>query len=112
MARQALLVGEALGGDDSIEQTLGRFGFSQLTRVANVKAALELLGQQHVDLVFVPIDALDESLLTRLDRAMRREKHTAVIGTAPVADPEFMLRAMRAGIQEFLVRPLEPAELS
>lgn len=112
MARQALIVGEAAGGDDNVEQTLDRFGFSRVTRVANVIAAMEFLGHQHVDLVLVPVEELDEAHLGRLDRAIRRERHTAVIGTAPRADPEFMLRAMRAGIQEFLVRPLVPAELS
>src|SRR5690606_19749066 len=73
---------------------------------------LDSLGQRHLDLVFIPIDALDEALLARLDRAARRERHTAIIGTAPRADPELMLKAMRAGIQEFLVRPLNPGDLS
>lgn len=112
MARAALAVGGAIGGDENIDTSLGRFGFDKLERVDDVAAALDSLGQRHLDLVFIPIDALDEALLARLDRAARRERHTTIIGTAPRADPELMLRAMRAGIQEFLVRPLNPAELS
>ena len=73
MARQALIVGEAAGGDDNVEQTLDRFGFSRVTRVANVIAAMEFLGHQHVDLVLVPVEELDEAHLGRLDRAIRRE---------------------------------------
>lgn len=112
MARVALAVGAAIGSDENIDATLGRFGFDKLERVGEVTAALDSLGQRHLDLVFIPIDALDETLLARLDRAARRERHTAIIGTAPRADPELMLKAMRAGIQEFLVRPLNPGELS
>ncbi|GMV11321.1 MAG: hypothetical protein AMXMBFR55_30550 [Gemmatimonadota bacterium] len=112
MARVALAVGAAVGSDENLDATLARFGFDKLDRVGDVSAALDALGQRHLDLVFIPIDELDESLLARLDRAARRERHTAIIGTAPRAEPELMLKAMRAGIQEFLVRPLNLAELS
>ena len=95
-----------------MEQTLTRFGFSRITRVDRLPAVLDMLGGQHVDLVILPVDALDESLLARLDRSIRMERHTAVLGTAPATEPELMLRAMRAGIQEFLVRPLQPTELA
>jgi pilus assembly protein CpaE len=112
MSRHAVLVGEAAGSDESVVQTLARFSFSRVTRVEHVTGVLDMLGAQHIDLVIVPLDALDEPLLARLDRAIRMEKHTAVMGTAPATEPELMLRAMRAGIQEFLVRPLQPTELA
>ena len=112
MARVALAVGVAVGSDENIDAALARFGYEKLERVDDVAVALDTLGQQHVDLVFVPMEELNESLLARLDRAARRERHTAIIGTAPGADPELMLRAMRAGIQEFLVRPLVAGDLS
>lgn len=112
MARAALAVGAAVGSDESIDATLGRFGFDALERMDDLSSALDSLGQRHLDLVFVAIDELDEALLARLDRAARRERHTTIIGTAPRAEPELMLKAMRAGIQEFLVRPLNAADLS
>jgi pilus assembly protein CpaE len=43
---------------------------------------------------------------------MRTERHTVVIGTAPKLDPELILRAMRAGIQEFVVCPPDASELA
>lgn len=112
MARTALAVGGAVGAEEHVEATLTRFGYGKLEHAASVAGALETLGQQHVDLVFLPIDALDEPLLAQVDRIARRERHTAIIGTAPTTDPELMLRAMRAGIQEFLVRPLSANDLA
>lgn len=112
MAREALIVAAAVGTDDGVEQILARYGFAKSSTAASLNDAIELLGQRHFDLVLVPIDALDDAALGRIDRAIRRERFTAVIGTAPEAHPDLMLRAMRAGIQEFLVRPLVPAELT
>ncbi|MEO7966371.1 MAG: AAA family ATPase [Gemmatimonadaceae bacterium] len=112
MARVALAVGDAVGSDEDINAALGRFGYDKLERVSDVAVALERLGAQHVELVFVALDVLDESTMARLDRATRLERHTSIIGTATTPDPDLMLRAMRSGIQEFLVRPLANADLS
>jgi len=111
MSRQALLVGVAAGTDSGLEQTLQRYGYSRMVRIETVGEALELIGQQHVDLLFVPIDEVDELQLAAIDRASRRERHMGVVAIGPRAEPELMLRAMRAGIQEFLVRPLVLSDL-
>jgi pilus assembly protein CpaE len=112
MARQALVIGDAVESDDQIEATLARYGIEGIRRARNVGEALELLAKTHVEVVFAPMDALTEPLLVQLDRALRRDRPTEVIGTAPSQDPELMLRAMRAGIQEFLVRPIVAADLA
>ncbi len=112
MSRTALVIGEAMEREASVVATLARFGVDEIIPVPELQAALDTLSQRHVDVVFVAVDALSEPLLAQIDRAIRRERHTDVIGTAPKADPELMLRAMRAGIQEFLVRPVNPADLS
>jgi pilus assembly protein CpaE len=112
MARTALVIGDAIERDANVTSTLARFGVEEIVPVAEVSAALDLLSQRHVDVVFVAVEGLTEPLLAQLDRTIRREQHTDVIGTAPKADPEIMLRAMRAGIQEFLVRPVNPVELA
>lgn len=111
MSRQALIVGDATGGGSGLEQTLQRFGYSRLASVADIDAALEFIGHQHVDLLLVPIDAVDELQLAAVDRTCRRERNMGVIATSPASDPDLMLRAMRGGIQEFLVRPLVTTDL-
>jgi pilus assembly protein CpaE len=59
----------------------------------------------------VPIEDVDEVQLAAIDRLNRRERQMGVIATGESTDPNLMLRAMRAGIQEFLVRPLVAADL-
>jgi pilus assembly protein CpaE len=112
MARQALLVGRAAGPEEPAMEVLARFGFTKFHRVDDVDAAIEHLRQKHVDLVIVPLDGIADLQLATFEREIRRERYTAVIGTAPKAEPDVMLRAMRAGIQEFLVAPPEPKDLS
>jgi pilus assembly protein CpaE len=112
MARQALLVGRAAGSEELAMEVLARFGFTKFHRVDDVDAAIEHLRHKHVDLAIVPLDSIADLQLATLEREIRRERYTAVIGTAPKADPEVMLRAMRAGIQEFLIAPPDPKDLS
>lgn len=106
-----LIIGQALDTDAGVSTTLQRFGVDEIVRVPDLEAGLALLSSRHLDFVFVEADALEEAELAQLDRAGRRERNTEIVGTAPTADPQTMLRAMRAGIQEFLVRPVAPADL-
>src|SRR5689334_20678552 len=112
MARQALLVARAAGPEEPAMEVLARFGFTKFHRVDDVDAAIEHLRQTHVDLVILPLDGVADLQLATLEREIRRERYTAVIGTAPKQEPEVMLRAMRAGIQEFLVSPPDPKDLA
>jgi pilus assembly protein CpaE len=112
MARQALIVGKSAGSEEQASEVLTRFGFTQIHRVEDVGAAIEQLRQTHVDLVVVPLDGIADLQLAAFEREIRRERFTAVIGTAPRQEPELMLRAMRAGIQEFVVSPPDPKEFA
>ena len=112
MAREALLVGKAAGPDDQAGEVLARFGFTKIHHSETVAEAIDQLRQKHVDLVIIPLDGVADLQLATLEREIRRERYTAVIGTAPKQDPEMMLRAMRAGIQEFLVSPPDPKDLA
>ena len=112
MARQALLVARAAGPEEIATEVLARFGFTKFHKVESVDAAIEHLRQKHVDLAIIPLDGVADLQLATLEREFRRERFTAVIGTAPKAEPDIMLRAMRAGINEFLVSPPDPKDLS
>lgn len=111
MSRLALLVGAAVEPEAALEQTLQRYGYTRVVRVPTVEVALERIGHEHVDLLFVPIDGVDDAGLLAIDRTGRRERHMGVVATGPRPDPDMMLRAMRAGIQEFLVRPVSLTDL-
>lgn len=112
MAREALLVANAAGSEESVGEVLTRFGFTKIHHADDVAQAIDQLRQKHVDLVVLPLDGVADLQLAALEREVRREKYTAVIGTAPKSEPEIMLRAMRAGIQEFLVRPADPKDFA
>jgi pilus assembly protein CpaE len=112
MAREALLVGRAAGPEEQANEVLARFGFSRIVHMESVAQAIDQLRQKHVDLVILPLDGVADLQLATLEREIRRERYTAVIGTAPKQEPDVMLRAMRAGIQEFLVSPPDPKDLA
>jgi pilus assembly protein CpaE len=112
MSRQALVVSDAGGSDQTLEQTLQRYGYTRIVQAGTMADALRILEEQHIDLLLVPVDAVDEMELAALDRLNRRDRHMGIIATGTRAEPELMLRAMRAGIQEFLVRPLAVTDLT
>ena len=111
MSRLALLVSESGEADETLEPLLQRHGYTRVIHSTTMAHALATVEQQPVDLLVAPIEIVDESQLAVLDRLNRRERHVAIIATGETTDPALMLRAMRAGIQEFLVRPIAAAEL-
>jgi pilus assembly protein CpaE len=112
MNRSVLLVGEAQGEDQALEQLLQRHGFSRVEYNASIAQALISLEQQPVDVLVVAIEEVDEAQLAVIDRMNRRERGPGIIATGESTDPALIMRAMRAGIQEFLVRPIDARELT
>jgi pilus assembly protein CpaE len=112
MPRNALIVADAAGPEPVAAGVLKRFGFAPPSQASTVEGALSLLRRDHFDLVVVPLHELAPVHLAELDRLVRRERFSFVIGTAPRSDPELIVRGLRAGIHEFLVSPPDPSELS
>src|SRR5687768_8769526 len=110
MNRSALVVGD--GKDPTLEQLLQRHGFSRVQYNPSIAQALVSLEQQPVDVIIVAIEGVEEAQLAVIDRMNRRERGPGIIATGDTTDPALIMRAMRAGIQEFLVRPVDPGELS
>jgi len=109
--RKGLVVGEALGNSDSAAEVLQRFGFAKMDEAPSLNAATARLRNDHFDLVIVAIDKLSPVEMSLLEREIRRE-NSMLIGTAPKADPDLILRGMRSGVQEFLVAPPDPNDLA
>ncbi len=112
MRRQALVVVGSVEPEQSATDVLARFGFVQTQVAASIEDALDLLRDKHFDLLIVPLQSAGAPLLAALDREIRRLQTTFVIGTAPRADPDLILRAMRSGIHEFLPLPLNDQDLA
>ena len=112
MARSALIVDGAAGSDEIVTPVLARFGFAAATQQPSLDAALRTLQADHFDLVVVPLQEMDSLQLAALEQHIRGGRAPFVIGTAPAADSELILRAMRAGIPEFLVWPPSAPDLT
>ena len=112
MPRRALIVSGSAGTQDVAAGVLQRYGFEPATSAPSLAEATVRLRSEHFDLLVVPLQGAAAVELGSLEREVRKHSATFVIGTAPQADPELILRAMRSGIHEFLVFPPEPKELS
>lgn len=109
--RKALIIGDAFGGSETAPEVLQRFGFAKLDEAPSLNGATARLRNDHFDLVIVAIDKLSPVEMSLLEREIRRES-SMLIGTAPKADPDLILRGMRSGVQEFLVSPPDSNDLA
>ncbi len=110
--RRVLIVGGAAGSADTAKSVLARFGFGEPGASVDVSTALAELQHQTYDLLVLPLQDVDALQLAAIERALRAGRLSFAIGTAPRAEPDLILRAMRSGIQEFLVYPPDPKDLA
>ena len=87
MSRQVLVVGPALEPDVPMEQTFRRLGYSRITRVGSAAEALEFSARDNVDLLFLPIDLVDDAGLAAVERVSRKDRHMGVVATGPRVRP-------------------------
>jgi pilus assembly protein CpaE len=97
--------------DPTLELVLQRHGYTRAVH-GSMTQALLAIEQAPVDLLVLPIEDVEESQLAAVDRLNRRERQMGIIATGYSADPALIMRAMRAGIQDFLVRPIVDSELT
>lgn len=112
MQRRALIAANAAGAPEAVTGVLARFGFSRSVQVADMEAAIAQMHDGHFDLVILPVEGISPADLIALEREIRRDSGTSVIATSAVAEPDLIVRSMRAGIHEFLVFPPKPEELA
>jgi pilus assembly protein CpaE len=112
MARKALIVGGAAGSLETATSVLARFGFGEPSAAIDIGGALAELQHQTYDLLVLPLQDIDALQLAAVERALRGARVSLTIGTAPRAEPDLILRAMRSGIQEFLVCPPEAKDFA
>ncbi len=112
MQRSALIADNSAGPPEAVAGTLARFGFAKTVDVANRDEAIARMRDGQFDLVVIPVEGITSQELIALEREIRREPTTSVIATAPSPEPDLILRAIRAGIHEFLVYPPKAEELA
>ncbi|HJU72637.1 MAG TPA: P-loop NTPase [Gemmatimonadaceae bacterium] len=112
MERRALIVTGAAEPEDVVNAALTRFSFAAPDWVPSLGAAVSRLRNEHFDLIIVPIHPDSPVDMSLLEHEIRRERPTHVIGTSNHSDSELILRALRAGVHEFLALPLNMSELS
>lgn len=112
MQRRALIAANAGGAPEAVAGVLARFGFARTVQVGDMEAAITQIRDGHFDLVILPVEGISPADLIALEREIRRDSGTSVIATSSVAEPDLIVRAMRAGIHEFLVYPPKPEELA
>ena len=112
MQKRALIVAGAAGPDTGFMKVLARFGISEVNAAPTISAALTAMQEVHYDLVIVPLQDMEQEHLLSLERQIRKGRLGSIVGTAPQADPQLILRAMRAGIQEFVEYPPDPNDLA
>lgn len=112
MKRKALITANAGGPAGDVNAVLARFGFQTAVQVADRAQALKRLGEDQYDLAIVPFQDIDSMDLLALEAIIRKTGGLSVIATGPAADANLLMRAMRAGVTEFLVAPLQPEELA
>ena len=109
--RRVLIAGDAAGPDHEATTVLARFNLTGVVRATDVGAAIRRMRDEHFDLVILPLRDIPPHQLLALEREIRKAPNMGLIGTAPTSDPDLILRAMRAGIHEFLVHPPSAEEL-
>jgi pilus assembly protein CpaE len=112
MQRKAVVVAGATGNagfDDPIDDVLARFAFAPAERLPSVARALARAREGRVDLLLVPLESGE---LDTLAADLVPVGATLVVGTSAQLAPDLMLRAMRAGVNEFLTTPVSGDELA
>ncbi|MGH7693774.1 MAG: AAA family ATPase [Gemmatimonadaceae bacterium] len=113
MERRALIVTGGAEPEDVVSSVLSRFGYGPAEWVQSLGVVeSRLRGGEHFDLIVVPIHADNPVDMHLLEREIRRGGATHVIGTSQQHDSELILRALRAGVHEFLTLPLKNEEFA
>ncbi len=111
--RLAIVVTGAAGPEDLLNQVLEPRGFGPVLFVASIGELTTQLRSRGPALVILPIPVGGLSAdLTLFASELRRHPGTAAIGTAEQKDADTVLGAMRAGIPEFLISPVDSSELT
>lgn len=95
---------------ETIRQKLEEREYTEILALAWPEAT-KVLHNGGSGLAVVPIDVGDDAGIGRIEEMKRLRPEIPIIATGPAPIPDLILRAIRAGAIEYLVRPIQPVEL-
>ena len=105
--RLAVVVAGATGAEDQLNAVLEPRGFLPVMVVPTVQELVTVMRKLSPQLVVLPVPTGGTgTAMSMFEAELRRQPGMAAIGTAPVKDADTVLAAMRSGITEFLVSPV------
>lgn len=79
-------------------------------RAGAVEQLCSAVLQERPDLIVAELATAGERELAEIEAALASQPHTALILLSPERSPEFLLRAMQAGVREVVPQPLKNGE--
>ncbi|MEJ5359045.1 MAG: sigma-54 dependent transcriptional regulator [Desulfobacterales bacterium] len=109
MPRRILIVGDLAGAESAFADALAR-GFT-VSFAANLLDAEKRLAKEEAALLILDLPPAGEPVEDLLHRARQIAPGIPVFATAPGADPEWIVRAVKAGAADFVSRPIAAEKL-
>lgn len=107
----ALLVEDDPDGSDLMQMMLRRFG-AEVTAVSTAAAALESVKQRCPDVLVSDIGLPDGDGFSLLKRVRESNRDLPAVAVTAYASRQDVARALAAGFQAHVAKPVEPAQLS
>lgn len=95
---------------DSLRYILQRYGY-EVEAAGTAEDALIMLAERPFDLVLTDLRMPGMDGLELLGEVKRRSRYTPVIVLTAHASAEIVIRALRGGVSDFVVKPFRPEEL-
>jgi CheY-like chemotaxis protein len=98
--------------DDRMRQVLAKLlqtsGFDSITQVSDGRQALDLLQSDQVDLIVTDCSMPEMDGIALVTALRARGDHTPVIMLSGQDDPQLIVRAIRAGVNNYIPKPIHP----
>lgn len=99
--------------DPELEQTIRGLNFVRLgARAQTPKELADILHDESVNLLFLNLDPDPTGTVEVIDEVSNRYPDIALIALSERTDPHSILAPMRAGCDQFVCKPIDPADLA
>ena len=107
-SRRVLIVDDLPFMRKVLRDALTEGGFAVAAEAENGREGLALYQENRPDLVILDIAMPVMDGISALERLMRRDPSAAVIMCSALGEQEMIIRAIRLGAKDFIVKPFQP----